>query len=840
MNSDADDRDLEALSDSTDNLEDALKWLENLTIREGKPAEQASSSDASLDSPFHGLIDSEEGDMPDWLREVPSALSSTQGEMESRLDWLAKMAQRESIEELDTLEWRRLPEPVQNAILATREEALAGEVKPVAADEPGERAAQERDEFISPSEPGRSEMLFSETGQPETSIPDPLAQEATSEVELLETERLLAEMMNVSPRALRDEAHPVEDLDAAMAWIEELAASQDAPIEDIPSVGDRALVSKLMTEAGLAANISPLDELGSDPALMEDFVPLHPYIEEDRADTIVLGESTTPEPAVLPPTAVEATNEEEVAPEAVVGEPETLEEPPIDDETDVAGEEHEVEIMDDVSEPVVPVDAAPQPDTFEEAMAYLDEIAVIPLAEPEEAGGEIVAELPASTEVTEPASSDEGIIDVTVDDDQLETVPEAETSAATEPAATDEDDIDTAATDAQVEVALEAEPSAVPAEVEGLLAEEAPWLNSDAALDVEAAVEEESMSASVEGEFVPAADQEVVIEGEMIVATDELLEPLADEFLQVEEAPWYEDSNIFPIDNAAPEVSKVDAGEEEPADDALLTTLVAVSEEARDGDQLDQAAEAVEPEAEPATDALDALSDRPDEGQLEAALLALDSLALPAGKTLADFKATKAETRSAPARDITAALVWLESALTGGRPARPQHSALGDMGAEELFAQMPDDPDAVLAWLEEMAGEESTRPAPPLAPIDERHETGARAAAPAAPIDEFFEADLLAMPEDPDEAMLWLEGLARDSEPPVTANPVAALDIEMADEPAGDLFSDPTVKMPWDEHEQQETIAPREEEAAPEPPSPPTSAGDNRSDAWVDLLRPLN
>ena len=37
-----------------------------------------------------------------------------------------------------------------------------------------------------------------------------------------------------------------------MAWIEELAASQDAPIEDVPSVADRALTSKLLMEAGLS------------------------------------------------------------------------------------------------------------------------------------------------------------------------------------------------------------------------------------------------------------------------------------------------------------------------------------------------------------------------------------------------------------------------------------------------------------------------------------------------------------------------------------------------------------------------------------------------------------
>ena len=53
-------------SDSRDEIENALKWLEGLT---GKQDEQAPASNPSLESPFHGLIGGDEGDLPDWLRD---------------------------------------------------------------------------------------------------------------------------------------------------------------------------------------------------------------------------------------------------------------------------------------------------------------------------------------------------------------------------------------------------------------------------------------------------------------------------------------------------------------------------------------------------------------------------------------------------------------------------------------------------------------------------------------------------------------------------------------------------------------------------------------------------
>ena len=78
-----------------------------------------------------------------------------------------------------------------------------------------------------------------------------------------------------------------------MAWIEELAASQDAPVEDVPSVADRALASKLLMEAGLSPDgldrRLPDNELAlGDLSLLEGNTPVNAFVAaEDFADTIV-------------------------------------------------------------------------------------------------------------------------------------------------------------------------------------------------------------------------------------------------------------------------------------------------------------------------------------------------------------------------------------------------------------------------------------------------------------------------------------------------------------------------------------------------------------------------
>ena len=109
MDSNTDDRDPEVPPEvPPDELQEALQWLAELT----GPTSVSPTADETVDSPFHGLVDDGAGDLPDWLREAPKEpvepRLTDEGEFESRLDWLAKMAERESIEELPTLEWRNL------------------------------------------------------------------------------------------------------------------------------------------------------------------------------------------------------------------------------------------------------------------------------------------------------------------------------------------------------------------------------------------------------------------------------------------------------------------------------------------------------------------------------------------------------------------------------------------------------------------------------------------------------------------------------------------------------------------------------------------------------------
>ncbi len=69
----------------------------------------------------------------------------------------------------------------------------------------------------------------------------------------------------------------------------------------------------------------------------------------------------------------------------------------------------------------------------------------------------------------------------------------------------------------------------------------------------------------------------------------------------------------------------------------------------------------------------------------------------------------------------------------------------------ELVAAMPEDPDEALRWLESMA--EADQPL-------EHEDLAETLSGNALSSVEVTEADLLDMPDDPDEAMAWIENLA--------------------------------------------------------------------------------
>lgn len=693
-------------------LEEALKWLENLTARQGKTADVKNQSAApSLDSPFRGLIDSEDGDLPDWLREVPNPHVDDdleEAEPESRLDWLSKMAQRESIEELPTLEWRRLSEPTQSAILAAQADNLSVDL-PFEMDEESEGLPDDRgrtDETVaSTDEISEVEgqitglpLVDSEAEKSEEENPLPaLAEDGDEGIESAAELAQGADIDELTESAASDapaEAHPetsefapddylppMDDLDAAMAWIEELAASQDAPIEEIPSVADRALASKLMMEAGLIPIVSPLDELGSESSLMDSLTPTHPFIEEeDFADTIVLVETLT------------ADQEEEV-----IEFPAVLE---------------EVEIIEAYERDVVEVDRAVvfalekdqsfadeevvEELSFEEAMAYLDEMAG------QQAG-----------------------------DEPIET---------------------------------QAEPLLMTSDLESAISEESTEETGEFN-DEPFVAEQMSEAAEGHGDFVEDEITEDYLVEEVKVDDQLLVEPAVKvdriEALSIEDADAVRAFESY----VAEELSDAASDEaalwtpEEPEADSLSAADVPWLDSVVDGAVVEPAAQPGEPglNNEPIIEAASAANSQGDDG-LEATLLSLDALALPSGKSLEDISAYLRTAQTSSWRDVDSALDWLEASLTQDTAVAAPEGELDDI---DLLERMPDDPDAVLAWLEQMAAEEEQSPAAPSESHSERSDVITTSQPADSFVEELAEADLLAMPDDPDEAMVWLESLAQ-------------------------------------------------------------------------------
>lgn len=662
-------------------LEEALKWLEDMTARQGQPADKSAATPATpLDSPFRGLIDSEDGDLPDWLRELPVSQQLNDNEPESRLDWLARMAQQESIEELPTLEWRRLSEPAQSAILggqtadmptevypgpsrheepepgSTTEESpissldevsLESDDQPLAeeplaltiVDEPVEMIAEAP---LAAIEPATEEITFAEEAQPEPApfesgadYPDettPVSSIASVTMgldEILRSEHPTKDIAELVSYQLGDEDEPLDDLDAAMAWIEELAASQNAPIEEMPSVADRALASKLMMEAGLTPTVSPLDELGSDSDFVDGLTPPHPFIEEeDYADTVVLIETLAADQGLTytPPSEQAAITRTEV-------------------EADLSEPLQSAESQDNVTQVdgAIVLEEVPEELSFEEAMAFLDEIAgTQPPVE------EVAAETIPTEIVGVPAANP--VMD--------EILPESVAPGHHEVAPTEIiDDV----------ISLESED-----EPEPLSAEDVPWLDTSAK-----AVSDVSSKGKITG-------------GEMSL---------------------------------------------------------------------------------PHVEGLNGIG----HGELEMALLSLDALALPPGKTLDDVAAKLTTARMAPWRNMDSALDWLEQTLIEETP--PAVEIADDLDDASLIEQMPEDPDAVLAWLEQIAAQEDAQAAE-IDIIPEKTSTVIVDQVQSEPvIEELVEADLLDMPDDPDEVMAWLESLAHGGHPtPPTAERQVAAD----------------------------------------------------------------
>ena len=704
---------------SPEELEEALKWLEELAGRSTAQPEAALPPAMAADaSPFRDLIENDEGHLPDWLHEgaaTPAEAPLTEdGDYESRLDWLAKMAERESIEELPTVEWRRISDPAQMAAVeAGQGEPPAGDAELLPPGQPGEALPVGE----TPEQPLAAEAVFhlpetAEEMPPEAAAEAPAlaaaagapalaaAAEAPALAAAAEGEPSLEALAldeatppapdlaaaPISPETLLDslppdvELPPIDDLDATMAWIEEMAVSQETPIEDVPSVADRALASKLLMEAGLSPDALELagrgDELAlGDLSLLEGNTPVNAFVAaEDFADTIVLAETIAADQG------------------------RTLEEPP-------------------PAAPPPPAEApAPEDTAFVAAMSFLDDLA-----------------------------------------------------AAQEP--------DAATTQPITPVELETE-----------VEQEGPVAFAEEAMGLAEAEEMERP------EWLEALTPEPEAGMEIGMEADEQLPPAIEEIASLEAAvaaPWDE---AAPADIPAPPEDALAGGEA-----AWLETT---------------------PAAEVAAPTAPGRANGDRATTLDEALRAVDALALPPGTSLADVDASLRGSGLAPARrDLPGAVEWLEVAL--GISVPTPAVAPSD---EDLLAHMPEDPDAVLAWLEQMAEEDTVGSSPSLTAeeaLPAATDAAPPASAPAAegaaapPLDELSEADLLSMPDDPDAVIAWLEGLAGGATlagQPAPATPAA---------PPPPVADWPPAEQPGDEEaalglaEEPATGAPGEETSAP-------------------------
>jgi hypothetical protein len=675
---------------SKEELEEALKWLEELSARAEDQATASGEPEipSPPESPFFGMLETGEDDLPDWLKEITSAPEIPgEGEAESRLDWLAKMAQRESIEELPTLEWRQFTSPNLEEQPAKTEELTVSQTEDTS------------DRFLAEA-------------------PPQVPAEPTSELHLEKTIHVDEPGASTSMEDTGKEGPSVEstfdDLDAAMAWIEELAASQEAPIEDLPSVADRALTSKLLLGVGLTdkspdavvlpEDLDQLDELEAPASFPSD---------EDPADTIVLvetmaAESGRPLPEVYSPDHDQDPAAIEVLPSESASES-------LDEDTHIPDLASPVEPITGTIPPTTPLEE-PAAISFEEAIAYLEKLAVIQ---------------------TTSESSAERFEDLLPPEDKIP-----------------EDDPEI--------------------------------------------IYDESMLYD-EDESVPA--EEAVIS--LAINPDET---------EVEPPPIKEidgDIDLFAEEEYLPEI-------ESESFEPFAAALIGTSGEER------------------------AWNNRPngaDIRPLEMALLTLDNLALPQGQSLEEIdnriRLSQIPTATQQsALELPFILDWLEEIVLEDEPS--DDSLAVGLADEQIIQMMPEDPDEALAWLIQMASEESE----PVTfdQVDEAPSTsdfsvasGSLAADSAEssieiPDDKVNIADLMSMPDDPDEAMAWLESLAESDQPlqanfTPTANVITTpIDAEIPPSPEKISTPQGSTKV-----------------AAPRRPARKPATGT----AWVDLLKPL-
>ncbi len=271
--------------------DDELDWLDDLSAL----ADTASPSIASL---------SQSDELPDWLQlDMPETIAAETPEdvletavpdepsepllsleEDQELDWLDALATgepaAETIDELPTWQW---PEDQADDLLKDLPDQ-----SDILADEPDLFSSQAADEAGRPTDKIVPEMTaFPDDLDDAMSWLEDLAAEPDAPVEELPTAAYAIDLDNLfaaeEAAEERDSFAPVDetfefppdDPEAAMAWLEQLAARQGAPLDELPSITTDAPTPDMVVDDldTLEMEIPDLDELEQAEAIEESLEP---------------------------------------------------------------------------------------------------------------------------------------------------------------------------------------------------------------------------------------------------------------------------------------------------------------------------------------------------------------------------------------------------------------------------------------------------------------------------------------------------------------------------------------------------------------------------------------
>ena len=614
--------------------------------------------------------------------------------------------------------------------------------------------------------------LAEETGLDWLTAPD----EPEAEIEEVEPQEIVAE--DAEEHVVVEQDSAPEDWDDAMSWLEELAAQQDEPVEELPSVAETMLDEELDTAAELAAttpmessNMDWLDDLtDGEEAGSELESALAIEADDDQPDQPESAAETAEEPAIELddlPALDDLVDEDEVSwldelgtdmlEESAVEELETVPETAVDEAESVGLPEAEDTAwldelamddasLDDAFDDIL-ADEPPDLDLLTDVLHEMDEPEALPVSEMTDDAedlGWLDEVMEASIEEETELASDETdlvMADEAADDDEALTTDDLIVTGVTD-ALKEDSGIEEAEADLEEALAwldeLDEEDSVELGEVE--LFEEAPPTRVNLADESE-----------IDDEPTPVDEMDSVEEPETVVVapeTDALtlaLNRLAAQVL--DEGVDVPETAVFPISlsseelnaaldwieetEAAPAVEE-DVAESEP--EALVVETAVADEDEFDLDEMSDDPEAWLEQLLSNDVEMEVETELPPIKPSEDAMFVTDDAAVLSEEDVAEPER---------AEDIVAEIISDETV--------EMDSLLDDVALDG----MPDDPDAAVAWLDELVDGEDTARADDIPPSDTAE----------------LEADLASMEDDPEA---WLEQMLSGD---------LAMDVEMEPPP---------------------------------------------------------